>query len=1192
MTARAGTPIEALRAFGDASRLAPTEPYRGLEPFRYADTGILAARENEIERLVRLVTMYRGVLLYGESGAGKTSVVNAGLLPRLVEEGFWPHRVRIQPRLEEEFVLEPIRTSSGADQSYLPSAFPAAPSDGRLVLAAREFVSVATAAADRGRILLVFDQFEELVTLFGEVVDGTETQRRVIDAVVRLLRSRDVRVKLLFVFREDYLANLEPLLAEQPELTDQSLRLVSPPVECASEIIRAPFERYPRAFGRELSPEFARVIAASLAERGQGRVLNLSELQVVCHRIVKAEDPRALFDARGVEGLLEEFLDERLGAFSDQAGGVAVALLTRLVTASGTRNVVSRSDLLATACEESGCGDDVVSTVLLRLEHEAHLVRSERRRDVTTYEIVSEFLVPMIARRKLERLAASERERALSAAVALHEEERASRRRRLLTRLALAACVAAIVIAGLAAYAWHERGRAVDERNQAALARDVAYARELAAAADGQSVNDPGLAANLALRSLGLHWTPEAENALRAALAVRAPLQHTFGGTRPPKKGSNHVAFSGSGRLLVGSLGDKVNIWNTATGKRVLGPVAHGDFPSAPIAVSPDDRYAVLNAADHTLREFDLATHKVVRRLVGHVKTAYLATFSPDGSLVASPGADGFVYLWHASDGSSAGDINTHDRMLGLDDAVFGSDSRELITERDDGLVEEWDMPSGYSRWSTRGISAITIAPRGRLAATTTFDGHLKVRDVRTGQVLGRLGSAKFVVDLARFGASGRVLAALARTSATKAAPAIRVWGVPSMHLRGSISPGYQVTAFALSPDGRLVVTAGAHGAALWDVRTGSELARLFAGGAPAWKVAFSEDGSRVVGAGPDGHLHTWDVRPVLREVVLRTRSNWSTDISPEGNRVATAGAGGSIAIWAVPSGAHVRTLPVTTAASVPMVAFSPDGRTLVTPRGHRDVAVWNATSGALVRVLHSDGSGGADSVAFSPDGRAVMAAIGKSSYEWRVADGRQRRRFPAGSITEDATYSPDGRQVATVSDDGRLRIWTRATDRLVLTLAPRRGHLYCVAYSADGRYVAAGSSSGAVIVWDARTGRRAAILLGHTGWVGVVKFGPDNRHLLTSSSDGTVRLWDWKARVGAVVASTMARGGASADMSKDGSWLSVAGRGRTVVLVRCRGCLSLRHIEALGQQVARKLTPAERQKYLHAGERGSTPPY
>jgi hypothetical protein len=187
----------ALHALRERLRAAPEHPYPGLDAFRFADSGILAAREAEIERLVRLVVMYRGVLLYGESGAGKTSVVNAGLLPRLVKEGYWPHRVRVQPRAGGELFLEPILVGDGDERAYLPSAFAREGPDRQITLAASEFGAAVEEVSRHGRVVLVFDQFEELVTLCGDH-DGAEgTQAQIVDAIVRLLRDARLRVSTI-----------------------------------------------------------------------------------------------------------------------------------------------------------------------------------------------------------------------------------------------------------------------------------------------------------------------------------------------------------------------------------------------------------------------------------------------------------------------------------------------------------------------------------------------------------------------------------------------------------------------------------------------------------------------------------------------------------------------------------------------------------------------------------------------------------------------------------------------------------------------------------------------------------------------------------------------------------------------------------------------------------------------------------
>jgi WD40 repeat protein len=233
-------------------------------------------------------------------------------------------------------------------------------------------------------------------------------------------------------------------------------------------------------------------------------------------------------------------------------------------------------------------------------------------------------------------------------------------------------------------------------------------------------------------------------------------------------------------------------------------------------------------------------------------------------------------------------------------------------------------------------------------------------------------------------------------------------------------------------------------------------------------------------------------------------------------------------------------------------------------------------------------------SVAFSTDGRELVTAGDKAVRIWKVADGSPAGTLDARSPVEDAVPSRDGTQVAAGSDDGRVRIWSRRTGRLLHVVAPHRGLIYAVAYSRDGRFLAAGTSSGAVLVLDARTGRTAALLLGHTDFVGLVVFGPDARHLLTASGDGTVRSWDWRARTGAVI-STQVVGGASLDLSPDGRWLSVGGPRNTALLLRCLGCLPLdgpAGLVTLARRGARPLTSAERQQYLHAGERETATPY
>ena len=86
----------------------PAVPYPGIEPFGCDRAHVFFAREDESRALLHLVTIYRGALLYAGSGTGKSSLINAGLMPLAIDDGLAPERVRVQPRQGDEIIIERI----------------------------------------------------------------------------------------------------------------------------------------------------------------------------------------------------------------------------------------------------------------------------------------------------------------------------------------------------------------------------------------------------------------------------------------------------------------------------------------------------------------------------------------------------------------------------------------------------------------------------------------------------------------------------------------------------------------------------------------------------------------------------------------------------------------------------------------------------------------------------------------------------------------------------------------------------------------------------------------------------------------------------------------------------------------------------------------------------------------------------
>ena len=97
-------------------------PYRGILPFRLCDSGVFFGRERAATDLTAKILVHRLVVLFGLSGSGKSSLLNAGVFPLLLREGMQPERLRVRPLAEEPLLIE--RVPTGRDEAqFLPSLF-------------------------------------------------------------------------------------------------------------------------------------------------------------------------------------------------------------------------------------------------------------------------------------------------------------------------------------------------------------------------------------------------------------------------------------------------------------------------------------------------------------------------------------------------------------------------------------------------------------------------------------------------------------------------------------------------------------------------------------------------------------------------------------------------------------------------------------------------------------------------------------------------------------------------------------------------------------------------------------------------------------------------------------------------------------------------------------------------------------
>jgi len=403
----------------------PEAPYRGLEPYRFCDQAIFFERETDAERLIRQVTMYRASLLYGESGAGKSSLINAGLIPKAMALSTRVERLRVQPSPGQEFVVERIARSASDD--FIPSLL-MRPDAGRHTTFSIEEFTGRIRDVNGVPLLLIFDQFEELLTLTMEAAapDGIDTQSRILEAIVGLITDRkQTNLRFLFVFREDYLAKFDRLFYFCPELTDRFLRLTPPPASALRRLLRGPFEsdRIPSdAWSRQIPDSVLTTLESQLRPREEGAAISLSQVQIAALQVWRSSDPEGVVTRRGADGLVDDYLQGQLERFRDQQP-VAESLLSSMITRQGTRKVVAESELVDELEREDHVPAERTRGALEKLVSDTRLVRRDYHRGTTTYEIVSEFLVPWIRPLKLRRAARKARnlwlKRAIGSVVAI-----------------------------------------------------------------------------------------------------------------------------------------------------------------------------------------------------------------------------------------------------------------------------------------------------------------------------------------------------------------------------------------------------------------------------------------------------------------------------------------------------------------------------------------------------------------------------------------------------------------------------------------------------------------------------------------------------------------------------------------------------------------------------------------------------
>lgn len=1115
-------------------------PYQGLARFEAEDRHRFFGRERLTEDLARLVHEHRFVTVFGPSGSGKSSLLRAGLVPRLQQPG------EAGPQVAALRILTPGDRPLHRHEHAL------------------------SAAPGPGETWLLVDQFEEVFTLCR-----ADSER---DAFIdRLLRAQQTGdgLRVVLGVRADFYGRCLQHRGLAAAISGASLPVVPmSPAELREAIVR-PAAAEGLIVERALT---SRLVEETMDEPGGLPLMSHALVETWRRRKGRALTMDAYEASGGVAGAIARTAEDLCSRLTPDQIELARRILLRLISPGygtpDTRRPAPRGELdTGDASGTAQVLDRLVKARLVTLEentvelaHEAVITGwprlrawiEESRERLRVHRQLTEAAAVWDelgrdagALYRGIRLAVAEEHFAdapqeltelesafLQAGVLARDQERlasarAARRLRRFTA-ALSVLLVLTLVAGLVA--WQQSRSSDRERDRALSAQRVALSRQLAAQSTALRGSDPDLAALLAVQAYRTEPTPEAISGLYAAAGH--PLRNRITGYPKPV---DAVAFSPDGRTLVtGSDDNVVRLRDVATGKLRATLTGHTDEVSA-VEYSPDGRTLASSSDDKTVRLWDPATGRPRAVLTGHRGGVYTLAFSRDGRTLATGSRDGTVRLWDVTARRTRAIAKGHTGIVAA--VAFSPDGRTLATGGWDRTARLWDTATGRRRATLTGhtntVGAVTFSPDGRTLATGGYDETVRLWDPATHRRRTTLtGYSKGVVVL-RYSPDGRTLAIAHYAT-------VRLRDVATGTTRTLGGHTGTVFAMAFSPDGRTLATGSVDKTVrLWDATSGTARATLTGHTGEVVTAAYAPDGRTLVTGGWDRTVRLWDAATGKSRATLTKHAGsvYAVAVSPDSRTLASGGHEGELHLWDLRTGRHRRTVSAGRRGDLYMMAFSPDGHTLA-----------GAGKDLAVRL-------------------------------WDVATGRVRAKLTGHTQPVAAVaYSPDGRTLATGSTDGTVRLWDTATGRTRATLKRHTNTVAALAFSPDGRVLASGSWDRTVQLWDTATGRARSTLTGHTDDVQAAAFSPDGRTLATGGTDRTVRLWDTATGTTRTTFTGHTNTVAALGFAPDGRTLAAADYAKTVRLWNIDLPTPAEAADKVCRALHRDLTPLERSTYLAEG--------
>jgi WD40 repeat protein len=1088
-------------------------PFKFLDAYEKKDKDIFFGRDKDIELLYSTTFKTNLMLVYGQSGTGKTSLIQCGLANRFRETDWFDVYIRRLDNINDslhrgirEKAETPIEDNIAATEAvqslYLDFFKP---------------------------IYLIFDQFEELF-----ILGSKEEQQAFFKTIAQLLDAQNgngnkrVSCKIIFAMREEYIAWLYDLEKVVPGLFDFRIRVESMHISNVESVIQGSAN----AFDIRLDQANETIKQIIKNNQDQKGTIQLPYLQVYLDRLyrkaAKPANPQGdmptgdrgiiftpvLVERIGkISDVMAAFLDEQTqqiqqclnSEYQDISDDVVWQVLNQFATAAGTSSPLQKKELYS----KLPIQEDIVNRCLTGLEKARILRLSDKDK---TYEIAHDALAQRIDDKrsveektflKIEKLVKDRFAAYEDTTVLLTKEElnyiepyeknlksklgskeinfiaksrkNASKRRKVIALGAVAVSLI-ILFALFAGWQW----KVAKEKTK------IAKVNYISSQALLKVKEDPTAALRIAEKA----WQLDKNKTVTETIHLIYATNNFYKIIAKHNKGILCADFSPDGKyILTGSLDHTARLWDWQGNQLMV--FEHKNYVRA-VAFSPHEKYILTASSDHTARLWDWQGNQLM--VFRHKRGVSAAAFSPHEKYILTGSSDYTARLWDWQ----GNQLKVFKHKSSVRAAAFSPDGKYVLTGTYDRTARLWDLQRNQSRrfdGHQSMVDSVAFSPDGKHVLTGSFDGTTRLWDRQGNQLM--VFKHKCGVRATAFSPDGKyVLTGFYDGN-------VRLWdwhGHQMMEFKGHRRCVYSVI---FSPDGKYILTgSGDNSAHLWNWQR-NQFKEFKGHSKSVLSVVFSPDGKYVLTGSQDKTARLWDVRGnQLKEFKGHSGSVLSVVFSPDGKYVLTGSQDKTARLWDV-RGNQLKEFKGHK-GPISSISISPNGKYILTGSTDKTARLWDWQGNQVKEFKgHKEPI---HSISISSNGKYILTGSTDKTarlWDWQ---GKQMKEFKHKGSVEALAFSPDGEYILIGSTDKTARLWDWQGKQI--QVFKHESGVRSVGFSPDGKYVITGSYLRITRLWDWQ-GNRLQEYKGHIGPIYSVAFSPDGKNILTGSKDKTSRLWE-----------------------------------------------------------------------------------